>query len=61
MTVGRVNQHGSTAVELSVRDHGVGVPDTEQEKIFDPFYRMAGATATGTGLGLSLVLQVVRR
>ena len=61
VTVGRVNQHGSTAVELSVRDHGVGVPDTEQEKIFDPFYRMAGATATGTGLGLSLVRQIARK
>jgi signal transduction histidine kinase len=60
VTVRRVHEKGSTAVELSVRDHGVGVPDLEQEKIFDPFYRMAGATATGTGLGLSLVRQIAR-
>jgi signal transduction histidine kinase len=61
VTVGRVHQNGSAAVELSVRDHGVGVPDSEQEKIFDPFYRMAGATSTGTGLGLSLVRQIARK
>lgn len=61
VTVRRVHQHGSTAVEMSVRDHGVGVPDSEQEKIFDPFYRMAGATSTGTGLGLSLVRQIARK
>ena len=62
VTIGRVHhQHGSTAVELSVRDHGVGVSDSEQEKIFDPFYRTAGATATGTGLGLSLVRQIARK
>jgi len=61
VTVRRVHQNGSAAVELSVRDHGVGVPDSEQEKIFDPFYRMAGATSTGTGLGLSLVRQIARK
>jgi signal transduction histidine kinase len=61
VAVRRVHQHGSAAVELSVRDHGVGVPDSEQEKIFDPFYRMAGATSTGTGLGLSLVRQIARK
>ncbi len=61
VTIRRVHQHGRTAVELSVRDHGVGVPDSEQEKIFDPFYRMAGAPAAGTGLGLSLVRQIARK
>jgi signal transduction histidine kinase len=61
VTVRRIHQNGSAAVELSVRDHGVGVPDSEQEKIFDPFYRMAGATSTGTGLGLSLVRQIARK
>jgi len=61
VTVRRVRQQGSAVVELSVRDHGVGVPDSEQEKIFDPFYRMVGATATGTGLGLSLVRQIARK
>ena len=50
-----------TAVELCVRDHGAGVPETESEKIFDPFYRLPGATATGTGLGLALVRQIARQ
>lgn len=61
VTVRRAARSGSPAFELSVRDHGVGVPDPEREKIFDPFYRMAGATTTGTGLGLSLVRQIARK
>jgi len=52
---------GLTAVELCVRDHGAGVPETESEKIFDAFYRLPGATATGTGLGLALVRQIARQ
>jgi two-component system sensor histidine kinase MprB len=45
--------------ELSVRDHGPGVPDAERSHVFDRFYR--GATARGrpgSGLGLAIVRQV---
>jgi signal transduction histidine kinase len=55
-------------VELRVRDHGPGVPEAERERIFEPFYRVAGAVSsqssegyTGTGLGLSLVRRIARR
>lgn len=48
---------------LQVCDGGPGVPATEREKIFEPFYRVAGASERegGVGLGLSLVRQIARR
>ena len=50
------------AAELSVCDHGPGVPDSEREAVFRPFYRFTqDGTSTGTGLGLSLVRQIARR
>jgi len=49
-------------VGLRVADRGPGVPDGERERIFEPFYRPAGAAETGEGygLGLSLVRQIAR-
>ncbi len=48
------------AAELSVRDHGPGIPAGESERVFEPFYRPSGRgeTAGGWGLGLSLVRQI---
>ena len=56
-TVGRVMPH----VEISVRDHGVGIAVEEHAKIFDRFYRVPStAQATpGTGIGLAIVKQFV--
>jgi signal transduction histidine kinase len=47
---------------IDVRDHGPGIPDTERERIFAPFYRLAGSAETGrgSGLGLALVRQIAR-
>lgn len=49
------------AAELMVCDGGAGVPDTERERVFEPFYRYARSEARGTGLGLALVRQIARR
>jgi two-component system sensor histidine kinase MprB len=52
-----VSLHGG---ELTVRDHGPGIPEDERTHVFDRFYR--GATARGrpgSGLGLAIVRQVV--
>jgi signal transduction histidine kinase len=49
-------------VEIRVSDHGAGVPDDEQEQIFDPFFRGRRALQDqirGTGLGLNLVKKIV--
>jgi len=47
---------GGRAVQLEVRDRGMGVPDNERRKIFTSFFRgESAAEARGAGLGLSLV------
>lgn len=59
----RVSLRGSgDGVLLTVCDQGPGVPDDLRERIFEPFYRLPGATeaAGGVGLGLSLVRQIAR-
>jgi signal transduction histidine kinase len=50
------------ALRLEVCDGGPGIPEPERERIFEPFYRIAGASeaAGGVGLGLSLVRQIAR-
>ena len=57
-----VTQEGRDAV-LEVSDHGPGVPEAERQRIFEPFYRLAGGAETGrgSGLGLALVLDIARR
>jgi signal transduction histidine kinase len=50
--------HGSQLV-ASVADDGLGVPQSEYERIFRRFYRLERSIRTpGTGLGLSLVAAV---
>jgi signal transduction histidine kinase len=50
------------AVEISVADHGPGIPADEIGHIFDPFFRGRQAILDqvhGTGLGLNLVKRIV--
>jgi signal transduction histidine kinase len=54
----RVSRAGD-GVEISVCDHGAGVPEAERERVFDPFYR--AGSGQGSGLGLALVRQIARR
>jgi len=57
----RVTQTGKEVV-LTVCDRGNGVPESERELVFEPFYRATGSEpAGGTGLGLPLVRQIARR
>lgn len=41
---------------IHITDHGIGIPKSEQQKMFDRFFRAANATnIQGTGLGLNIV------
>lgn len=46
--------------QLVVRDHGVGILESDRERVFEPFYRPGGhgEAAGGWGLGLALVRQI---
>ncbi|MDP3254291.1 MAG: HAMP domain-containing sensor histidine kinase [Hydrogenophaga sp.] len=50
-------------VVLWVEDRGPGVPAAQRERIFEPFYRLPGASERegGVGLGLALVKTIVER
>ena len=57
-----VVREGSRAL-VRVGDHGPGVPPSERQRIFEPFYRLPGASerAGGVGLGLALVRSIATR
>jgi signal transduction histidine kinase len=51
------------SVKLEVVDHGIGIPQQEQHKIFEKFYRVGDPlvhNTKGSGLGLSLVQHIVK-
>lgn len=49
-------------VHVKVRDNGPGIPEEEQKRIFDAFYRLrnSGASVEGTGLGLAITDSLVK-
>jgi signal transduction histidine kinase len=51
------------SVVIRVNDRGPGVPANQRERIFEPFYRLPGASERegGVGLGLALVKSITER
>lgn len=50
-------------IHISVRDYGVGIPEDEQSRIFDRYYRTRNAEKKrleGIGLGLFITNQIVK-
>lgn len=55
-------EKGEPAVEIAVRDTGIGIPPGEKEWIFQRFYQVDASSTRrhgGTGLGLAIVKEVV--
>ena len=51
--------HATGAVALTISDGGDGIPESDREKVFTPFYRASGKqNVKGYGLGLPLVRQI---
>ena len=47
-------------ISLEVQDFGIGIPEEEQHRVFEPFFRAKNAqNIQGTGLGLNIVKQYV--
>ena len=58
----RLSRQGDR-VRIDVSDEGIGIPDEDQTRIFERFYRVQKARTRdlgGTGLGLSIVKHLVQ-
>ncbi|WP_432809944.1 ATP-binding protein [Pantanalinema sp. GBBB05] len=54
-----LNCHNNQVV-LRIRDHGMGIPSQDCDRLFDPFHRASNVTGIqGTGLGLAIVKNCV--
>ncbi|MDX6555764.1 MAG: hypothetical protein QOD86_1959, partial [Miltoncostaeaceae bacterium] len=55
---------GDGRITLEVSDTGIGIPGSEQQRLFSRFYRASSAVAAaipGTGLGLAITKMIVER
>jgi signal transduction histidine kinase len=54
---------GERVIEVSVRDHGPGIPQKDLALVFEPFYRVEAArehrSAGGEGLGLAIAARAI--
>jgi len=48
----------SGVLVLLVEDSGPGIPESEHELVFQPFYRALGTNVDGSGLGLAIVKEI---
>lgn len=51
------------SVEIQIKDHGIGIPEEDQQKIMEPFYmvdKSRSRKAGGAGLGLSLCVEIAK-
>ncbi len=51
----------SNTITIIVKDNGIGIPEHEQQHIFEPFFRASNTSSfEGYGIGLPLTLNIVR-
>ncbi|MES2243881.1 MAG: ATP-binding protein [Pseudomonadota bacterium] len=63
LELGQTGAGAQRRAVIRVNDHGPGVPPDQRERIFEPFYRLPGASERegGVGLGLALVKSITER
>ncbi|MEO8610066.1 MAG: GAF domain-containing protein [Chloroflexota bacterium] len=58
----QVQDSDGPMVQITVRDYGIGIDSSEQQKIFQRFYQVDGGSArryAGTGLGLAIAKAII--
>lgn len=63
LELAQTTSDGKQLAIIRVNDRGPGVPADQRERIFEPFYRLPGASERegGVGLGLALVRSISER
>ena len=63
LELAQIRTGGQQRAVIKVHDRGPGVPAAQRERIFEPFYRLPGASEHegGVGLGLALVKSISER
>jgi signal transduction histidine kinase len=58
-----VNENQRDLIVFTVEDFGIGIPEADQERIFERFYRVTGGnqnTYPGLGLGLYICSEIIK-
>ncbi|OHA65219.1 MAG: hypothetical protein A3D64_02325 [Candidatus Wildermuthbacteria bacterium RIFCSPHIGHO2_02_FULL_49_9] len=58
----KISQNANRDIEVAVQDTGIGIPDKQQARVFERFFRASNARRVdteGSGLGLYLVKNIV--
>ncbi|WKB55170.1 sensor histidine kinase [Eleftheria terrae] len=61
VTVRVVNDPFGQVSVVQVEDSGPGIPESERELVFQPFYRALGTGVDGSGLGLAIVREIAHQ
>jgi PAS domain S-box-containing protein len=58
-----IDELDSSRIQISISDQGIGIPEDERERIFEPFYRVSSekvsSVTSGVGLGLFVSQQII--
>jgi signal transduction histidine kinase len=46
-------------VQFAVTDNGIGIPSAQNERVFEPFFRVNPGSTKGSGIGLAIVKRVI--